>query len=84
MKAYFKFLGVCHPKSFAIILARIMPLHVPTTSMPASLTEEQAIAELRAYGLPPNIIELLRFGDESEVDKEDISDPWAHDEPARR
>jgi hypothetical protein len=30
MKGYFKFLAVKHPKSYAIILARIMPLHVTT------------------------------------------------------
>jgi hypothetical protein len=84
MKAYFKFLGVCHPKSFAIILARIMPLHVPTSTLPADLTEEQARAELRTYGLPENIIELLHFPDESELDKEQISDPWAHPEADMR
>jgi hypothetical protein len=30
LKGYFKFLAVRHPKSFAIILSRIMPLHVTT------------------------------------------------------
>jgi hypothetical protein len=81
MKAYFKFLGVCHPKSFAIILARIMPLHVLAPPKTSDLTVEQARAELKAYGLPENFIEKLHFPDPSILDKEQMTDPWL---PPRR
>jgi hypothetical protein len=80
MKQFFKVLALQELRTFAIILARIMPLHVQTSTLPAYLTEEQARAEVRSYGLPENIIELMHWVDESEVDKEDVSDPWAHDE----
>jgi hypothetical protein len=73
MKQFFKVLAVQELRTFAIILARIMPLHVQTSTLPAYLTEEQARAELRSYGLPENIIELMHCVDESEVDKEDVS-----------
>jgi hypothetical protein len=61
LKGYFKFLAVKHPKSFAVILSRIMPVHVATSSgkLPKYLTEEQMRSELRAAGLPEDLIKFM-------------------------
>jgi hypothetical protein len=63
-------MAVENMRTFGMILARIMPLHVLAPPTPSSLTVEQARAELKTYGLPENIIELLHFPDPSELDKE--------------
>jgi hypothetical protein len=76
MKQFFKTLAVKELRTFGIILARIMPLHVQTNTMPAYLTEEQAIAELKMYGLPPDLIKHLHSIGEDELDKEDIGNPY--------
>jgi hypothetical protein len=66
MKHFFMVMAVENMRTFGAILARIMQLHVQATGMPAYLTEEQAIAELKTYGLPSNLIEHLHSIDESE------------------
>ena len=85
LKAYFKFLAVRHPKSFAIFLARIMPLHVTTSQKSVYLTKEQAVAELKEAGLPPELIDYLRPVDLRTVDPEQVrqspyDDPEVDDE----
>ena len=85
LKGYFKFLAVRHPKSFAIFLARIMPLHVTTSQKPTYLTRDQAVAELKEAGLPPELIDYLRPVDLRTVDPEQVrkspyDDPEVDDE----
>jgi len=87
LKGYFKFLAVKHPKSFAVILARIMPLHVTTGAkkLPKYLTEEQMRSELRAVGLPEDLIKFMHPVDVMSVDPDEVGDdpypdPEADDE----
>jgi hypothetical protein len=87
LKGYFKFLAVKHPKSFAVILARIMPLHVTTGAkkLPKYLTEEQMRSELRASGLPEDLIEFMHPVDVMSVNPDEVGDdpypdPEADDE----
>jgi hypothetical protein len=82
VKAYFMFLAVKHPKSFAVILARILPLQIKTDkSMPTYLTEDQVIAELKEAGLPVDLIKHMRavdsstLGPEYNLDYNPYSDP---------
>jgi hypothetical protein len=88
LKQYFKFLAIKHPKSYAVILARIMPLHVttPGNKLPKYLTEEQMRAELRASGLPEDLIKFMHPVDVMSVDPDEVGDdpypdPEADDEP---
>jgi hypothetical protein len=79
LKGYFKFLAVKHPKSFAIILSRIMPLHVTTSDskLPKYLTEEQMRAELKAAGLPEDLIKFMHPVDVATVDPDEVRvDPY--------
>src|SRR5271167_3335193 len=87
LKGYFKFLAVRHPKSFAIILSRIMPLHVTAgaNKLPKYLTEDQMRAELRASGLPEDLIKFMHPVDMMSVDPDEVGDdpypdPEADDE----
>jgi hypothetical protein len=82
LKQFFKTLAVNELRTFGIILARIMPLHVQTNAMPAYMTEEQAIAELKTYGLPADLINHLHSVDEDEIDKEDIGNPYGDPDEA--
>jgi hypothetical protein len=88
LKGYFKFLAVKHPKSFAIILSRIMPLHITAgaNKLPKYLTEEQMRSELRASGLPEDLIKFMHPVDVMSVDPDEVGDdpypdPEADDEP---
>jgi hypothetical protein len=87
LKQYFKFLAIKHPKSYAVILARIMPLHVttPGNKLPKYLTEEQMRAELRNAGLPEDLIKFMHPVDVMSVDPDEVGDdpypdPEADDE----
>jgi len=48
LKGFFKALAVKEMRTFGIILARMIPMHVTTNNLPTYLTEEQMRAELRA------------------------------------
>jgi hypothetical protein len=87
LKGYFKFLAVKHPKSFAVILARIMPLHVTTGAkkLPKYLTEEQMRSELRASGLPEDLIEFMHPVDVMSVDPDEVGDdPYPTQRPTMK
>ena len=76
LKQYFKFLAIKHPKSYAVILARIMPLHVttPGNKLPKYLTEDQMRAELRKAGLPEDLINFMHPVDVMSVDPGEVGD----------
>jgi hypothetical protein len=80
MKGYFK--SVKHPKSYAIILARIMPLHINTGAkkLPKYLTAEQMRAELREAGLPEDLIKFMHPIDRAQVNPADLDDD-PYDDP---
>jgi hypothetical protein len=48
LKGFFKALAVKEMRTFGIILARMIPMHVTTNNLPTYPTEEQMRAELRA------------------------------------
>ena len=76
LKQYFKFLAIKHPKSYAVILARIMPLHVTTggKKLPKYVTEEQMREELREHGLPEDLIQFMTPIDVMSVDPDEVGD----------
>jgi hypothetical protein len=77
MKQFFKVLAVKELKTFAIILGRIMPLHVTTSStLPKYVTEEQILERLREAGLPENIVEMMHPIDARTLDPDEIGDPY--------
>jgi hypothetical protein len=66
MKQFYKALAVNEMRTFGIILARMMPTnitHTSVTKLPAFLTEEQVIAELKKAGLPLDLIKHMRVTD---------------------
>jgi hypothetical protein len=76
LKRFFKVLAVEQMKTFGMVLARIMPLHViPQTKKERMLTEEQVIAELKEYGLPVGLVQHLRSVEASEVESVTEIDP---------
>jgi hypothetical protein len=78
MKHFFKVAAVREMKTFLIIVARIMPPHVNTSStMPKYLTREQMVERLREAGLPENLIDEMRAIDARTLDPEDLGyDPY--------
>jgi hypothetical protein len=76
LRGYFKFLAIKHPKSFAIILSRIMPLHVTRSAnkLPKYITEEQMRSELRKAGLPEDLIRFMHPVDVMSVDPDEVGD----------
>jgi hypothetical protein len=73
-----KNLAVKELKTCAIILARIMPLHIQTSStMPKYLTRDQMVERLREAGLPENLIDEMPVIDARTLDPEDLGyDPY--------
>jgi hypothetical protein len=78
MKHFFKNLAVKELKTCAIILARIMPLHIQTSStMPKYLTRDQMVESLREAGLPESLIDQMRPIDARTLDPDDLGyDPY--------
>jgi hypothetical protein len=68
MKGFFKALAVKEMRTFGIILARMIPMHVTTNNLPTYLTEEQMRAELRApaEGVVEPVVTAERKGPEAE------------------
>jgi hypothetical protein len=69
-------LAIKHPKSFAVILSRIMPWHVTAggKKLPKYITEEQMRAELREHGLPEDLIQFMTPIDLMSVDPGEVGD----------
>jgi hypothetical protein len=78
MKQFFKVLAVKELKTFAITLARIMPLHIQTSSnTPKYVTRDQMIERLREAGLPESTIDEMKPLDARLLDPEDLGyDPY--------
>jgi hypothetical protein len=71
-KGYLKWLCLNEPRTYAALMARILPYYVHTELPEAILTREETLAELKARGLPIELIEHLRKApaqlDEDEVE----------------
>jgi hypothetical protein len=82
MKRFFKVMAVEEPRTFGIILARIMPLHINTNNVAQKyLTEEQMRARLREAGLPEGLIDFMRPVDARKLDPNEISRPNPYPDP---
>jgi hypothetical protein len=63
MKHYFKVMAVKEMRTFAMFLARIMPLNVATNETQQMLTHQQMLERLKEAGLPIELIHHMRFVD---------------------
>jgi hypothetical protein len=81
LKQYCKALAVKEMRTFGIILARMMPKFVHRSTVkkdvPVVLTEEQMLAELKASGLPLEIIKHMRKVDIRTIETSSLDyDPY--------
>jgi hypothetical protein len=58
-EGYLMWLCLYEPRTFAALLARILPYCVNTEVAPSVVTREEALAQLEAHGLPLELIDLL-------------------------
>jgi len=64
------------PSSYAVLLRAILPVDVKATvTHRRELTLDEAVAQLKARGLPPELIEYLRRVDD-ELGEDDQPDPY--------
>jgi hypothetical protein len=73
---YLMSLAIDVPTSFAVLLRAAMPVHVTATvTHRRVLTLDEAVVQLKARGLPPELIEYLRRVDD-ELGEDDEPDPY--------
>jgi hypothetical protein len=73
---YLMWLGRKDPKSYAMLLRGLMPAEVKATmTLKPLLTPEEALAEMRARGLPAELIEHLTKADD-ELGPDDEPNPY--------
>jgi hypothetical protein len=73
---YLMWLGLEVPTSFAVLLRAVLPVHInATVTHKPVMTLNEAVAELKARGLPPPLIEYLRQVDD-ELGEDDEPDPY--------
>jgi hypothetical protein len=79
MKGFFMNMIIEQPKSFMVVIARIMPLHVGSVVGDTSkwATREQSQARLREAGLPENLVDFMKPVDVHSLDPGDLAyDPY--------
>jgi hypothetical protein len=80
MKGFYKALAVNELRTFAIILARMMPknvTHTTVSKLPTFMTEDEVIQGLKEAGLPLNLLEKMRVTDALTLSPEDyVADPY--------
>jgi len=81
MKHYFKVMAVREMRTFAIFLARIMPLNVATNTAREMLTHQQMLERLKEAGLPIELIHHMRFVDAATVEDSEYFDENPYDFP---
>jgi hypothetical protein len=69
-------LGLEVPTSFAVLLRAVLPVHInaAVTHKPV-MTLDEAVAELKARGLPSQLIDYLRSVDDG-LGEDDEPDPY--------
>jgi hypothetical protein len=74
---YLLWLAVNEPKTYAALLARILPYYVNTIDPVGKdiMSYEETVAELRELGLPPELIDHLRLAPEI-LDPGEDPDPY--------
>jgi hypothetical protein len=73
-KGYLKWLCLHEPKTYAALLARILPYYVAVDLPDDIMTREETLAELKSRGLPIELIQYLRKAPTRLDDEEE--DPW--------
>jgi hypothetical protein len=74
-EGWLMWLCLYEPRTYAALLARILPYYV-STDPPAILTREETLAELKLRGLPLQLIEHLRKAPVRLDDDEVEGGPW--------
>ena len=73
---YLMSLGQAAPASFAVLLRAVLPIHInATVTHKPVMTLEEAAAELKARGLPPQLIDYLRSADDG-LGEDDEPNPY--------
>ena len=73
---YLMWLGREEPKSFAVLLRAVLPVQINATmTLKPVLTREEALAELKARGLPVHLIDQLHSVDD-ELGEDDEPNPY--------
>jgi hypothetical protein len=74
--AYFKVSAVAERRAFLVMIGRGLPVHVnATVTHKPAMTLDEAVAELKARGLPAQLIEYFRPVDD-ELGEDDEPDPY--------
>jgi hypothetical protein len=74
-KGYLKWLCLHEPRTYAALLARILPYYVATELPDDIMTREETLAELKSRGLPIELIQYLRKAP-TRLDDDEEEDPW--------
>jgi hypothetical protein len=73
---YLMWLGQEVPTSFAVLLRAVLPVHInATVTHKPAMTLDEAVAELKARGLPPQLIDYLRSVDDG-LGEDDEPNPY--------
>jgi hypothetical protein len=72
---YLKWAAVFEPRTYLALMARILPYYVNTDIPENFLTREETLAELKARGLPIELIQHLRRAP-ARLDDDEEEDPW--------
>ena len=73
-EGWLMWLCLYEPRTYAPLLARILPYYV-STDLPQIMTREETLAELKARGLPLELIQHLRRAP-TRLDDDEEEDPW--------
>ena len=74
--AYLKVSAVTERRAFLVMIGRSLPVHVnATVTHKPVMTLDEAVAELKARGLPAQLIEYFRPVDD-ELGEDDEPDPY--------
>ena len=74
-KGYLKWLALHEPRTYAALLARILPYYVSTELPEDILSHEETLAELKARCLSIELIQYLRKAP-TRLDDDEEEDPW--------
>ncbi len=72
---YFKVSAVTERRAYLALIGRSLPVQVNAKVTPKPMTLDEVAAELKARGLPPQLIEYLRSVDD-ELGEDDEPDPY--------
>lgn len=80
-EGYLMWLCLYEPRTFAGLLARILPYYITSDALPPVMSEAEIEAELKKLGLPLGLIEHLQIAP-APLDPGEDPDPWGLNEDA--